>query len=103
LEKTLVIVTGEFGRTPRINKDAGRDHWSKCFSVAVGGGGVQGGRMLGRSNKWAEEPEEGTCGPEDLAATLFHLTGIDPAEELRTPEGRPVAITNKGRVIRELL
>jgi hypothetical protein len=103
LDRTMVIITGEFGRTPRINKDAGRDHWSKCFSVAVGGGGVKGGRAVGRSNKWAEEPDDGAAGPEDLAATLFHLMGLDPAEEMITPEGRPVTLTNKGRVIRELL
>jgi len=103
LEKTMVIITGEFGRTPRINKDAGRDHWSKCFTVALGGGGLAGGRVIGRSNKWAEEPDEGPTGPEDLAATLYSRFGINPAEEIMTPEGRPIPITNKGRIIRELL
>ncbi|HWE03548.1 MAG TPA: DUF1501 domain-containing protein [Tepidisphaeraceae bacterium] len=103
LQKTMVIVTGEFGRTPRINKDAGRDHWSKCFTVCVGGGGIAGGRVVGKSNKWGEEPDEGATGPEDLAATLYHQLGINPAEEIMTPEGRPVAITNRGRIIRELL
>jgi hypothetical protein len=103
LQKTMVVVTGEFGRTPRINKDAGRDHWSKCFTVCVGGGGIAGGRAIGKSNKWAEEPDEGPTGPEDLAATMYHQLGINPAEEIMTPEGRPVPITNHGRIIRELL
>jgi hypothetical protein len=102
LQKTMVVVTGEFGRTPRINKDAGRDHWGKNFSVVVGGGGVVGGRMLGRSNKWAEEPADGATTPEDLAATMYSVMGINPNEEILTAEGRPMPITNKGRVIREL-
>ena len=102
LGRTLVVVTGEFGRTPRVNKDAGRDHWSKCFTVCLGGGGIVGGRVIGKSDKHAEEPAESPYGPEDLAATMYHLLGIDPTEELTTPDGRPVAITNKGRVIKDL-
>ena len=103
LESTLVIVSGEFGRTPRINKDAGRDHWGKCFTVALGGGGIQGGRVVGKSDAWAQEPAENPYGPEDLAVTLYHLLGINTTEELRTPEGRPVAITKGGRIIKELV
>jgi hypothetical protein len=103
LKQTLVIVTGEFGRTPRINKDAGRDHWGPCFSVLLGGGGIQGGRVLGQSDKWAERPADSPYGPEDLAATLFNQMGINPQEEFKTAEGRPVAIVNGGRVIRDLL
>lgn len=103
LESTLVIVSGEFGRTPRINKDAGRDHWSKCFTVSIGGGGIQGGRVVGTSDAWAQEPADNPYGPEDLGATLYHALGIDPKEEVRTPEGRPIAISNGGRIIRELI
>jgi len=103
LQKTMVIVTGEFGRTPRINKDAGRDHWGPCFSVVVGGGGIQGGRVIGSSDKWAERPADTPCGPEDLAATLFNQMGINPKQEFKTAEGRPVAIVNGGRVIQDLL
>jgi uncharacterized protein (DUF1501 family) len=103
LQRTLVVVTGEFGRTPQINKNAGRDHWSRCFTVALGGGGIQGGRVLGSSDRWAQDPAEHPCGPEDLAATLYHLLGINPQDEVHTPEGRPVALTNNGRVIRELI
>ncbi|MBM3840509.1 MAG: DUF1501 domain-containing protein [Verrucomicrobia bacterium] len=103
LDSTLVILSGEFGRTPRINKDAGRDHWSKCFTLAIGGGGIQGGRAVGTSDAWAQEPADNPYGPEDLAATLYHLLGIDPKAELRTPEGRPIALSSGGRIIRELV
>ncbi|MFT5468953.1 MAG: hypothetical protein ACI8UO_004066 [Verrucomicrobiales bacterium] len=103
LEKTLVVVTGEFGRTPVINKDAGRDHWSRCFSVMLGGGGIQGGRSLGKSDKWASDPAEDPYGPEDLCATAYHLLGISPHSEMLTPDGRPVMLTNNGRVINDLL
>ncbi len=102
-EKTLVLVTGEFGRTPKINKNAGRDHWSRCFTVMLGGGGIQGGRVIGKSDKWAEDPAENPFGPEDLAATMFTLLGIDPKSEVHTPDGRPIAIVNGGRVIKELI
>jgi uncharacterized protein (DUF1501 family) len=103
LDSTLVVVTGEFGRTPRINKDAGRDHWGPAFTVALGGGGVQGGRIIGKSDARAEKPADDPHGPEDLAATIYHLLGIDPEDEFYTPEGRPVKIVNDGRVIRDLL
>ena len=103
LEKTLVIVSGEFGRTPRINKNAGRDHWGPSFTVALGGGGVQGGRVVGASDERAERPADKPHGPEDLAATMFHLLGIDSKEEFYTPEGRPVKIVNDGKVIWDLL
>ena len=103
LETTMVVVTGEFGRTPRINKDAGRDHWGASFTVALGGGGIQGGRVVGKSDPRAEKPADSPHGPEDLAATMYHLIGIDPSEEFYTPEGRPVKIVNNGHVITELL
>jgi uncharacterized protein (DUF1501 family) len=103
LETTLVIVTGEFGRTPRINNNAGRDHWGPAFTVALGGGGIHGGRVIGASDARAERPATQPHGPENLAATLFHLMGINPNEEFHTPEGRPVQIVNGGRVIQDLL
>jgi hypothetical protein len=102
-EKTLVLVTGEFGRTPKINKNAGRDHWSKCFTVMLGGGGIQGGRVIGQSDKWAQEPAENPYGPEDFAATLYSLIGINPKDEMITPDGRPIGLTQGGRVIKELI
>jgi uncharacterized protein (DUF1501 family) len=103
VDTTLVIVTGEFGRTPRINNNAGRDHWGPAFTVALGGGGIRGGRVIGATDARAERPVDSPHGPENLAATLFHLMGINPHEEFHTPEGRPVPIVNGGRVIQELL
>ena len=103
LEKTIVLVTGEFGRTPKINKAAGRDHWSRCFTVALGGGGVQGGRVIGKSDPSASDPAEDPHGPEDLAATIYNLMGINPNDEMTTPDGRPVMLANGGRVIESLL
>jgi hypothetical protein len=103
LAKTLVLVTGEFGRTPRINKNAGRDHWGPSFTVLLAGGGIQGGRVLGASDARAERPAADPHGPEDLFATITHCMGIDPQEEFFTPEGRPVKIVNDGKFIRGLL
>ncbi len=103
LSSTVVVVTGEFGRTPKINKDAGRDHWSRCFTVALAGGGIQGGRVIGKSDAQASDPAESPYGPEDLAATVYHLMGISPHEEMLTQEGRPVMLSNSGRIIRGLI
>ncbi len=103
LESTLVVVTGEFGRTPRINNNAGRDHWGPGFTVALAGGGIKGGRVIGKTNLRGERPTEDPYGPEDLSATICQLMGIDPEEEFLTPEGRPVKIVNNGRVIQGLL
>lgn len=103
LQSTIVVVSGEFGRTPRINKKAGRDHWGNGFTVAIGGGGVQGGRVIGSTDARAEKPSRDPHGPEDLAATLFRLLGVPADGEFLTPEGRPVKIVNDGRVIEGLL
>ena len=103
LDTTLVIATGEFGRTPRVNKNAGRDHWGSAFTVALGGGGVKGGRVVGKTDSRAEKPADDPFGPEDLAATLYHVLGVDPEEEFYTPEGRPVKVVNNGRVIQAIL
>jgi len=103
LETTLVVVTGEFGRTPRINKNAGRDHWGPSFTVLLAGGGIHGGRVIGKSDDRAQRPATDPFGPEDLSATMYHLMGINPKEEFHTPDGRPIAICNNGRVIHDLL
>ncbi len=102
-QKTLVVVMGEFGRTPRVNKDAGRDHWGPSNCILLSGGGVRGGLVLGETNAHGEKPVGDTTGPADLAATICHCLGIDPDNEFHTPEGRPVKITNSGKVIRGLL
>ncbi|MCA9123409.1 MAG: DUF1501 domain-containing protein [Planctomycetaceae bacterium] len=104
LESTLVLVTGEFGRTPRINKDAGRDHWGPSTAIAMAGGGIQGGMVLGASNERAEKPATEPKGPADLAATIYHCLGIDPKTTFHTPEGRPIPIVpGDGKVMYELL
>ena len=78
LDTTLVVVTGEFGRTPRINKDAGRDHWGPAFTVALAGGGIKGGRVVGKTDARAERPAADPYGPEDLAATTLSSAGHRP-------------------------
>jgi uncharacterized protein (DUF1501 family) len=103
LDSTLVVVTGEFGRTPRINKNAGRDHWGPAFTVQMGGGGIRGGRVVGKSDARAEKPASSPYGPEDLFATVFTLLGIDPKTEFHTTDGRPVPVVNNGKLIAELV
>lgn len=104
LDETLVIVMGEFGRTPRINSNAGRDHWPNCFSVALAGGGIEGGQVIGASDSLGEFPKEKPITPSDLAATIYSLLGIDPLTELQTPDGRPVGLTPHGaQVIKDLV
>jgi Protein of unknown function (DUF1501) len=103
LDSTMVVVTGEFGRTPRINKNAGRDHWGPAFTVLMGGGGVKPGVVVGKTDARAEKPATDPYGPEDLFATMFTLMGIDPKGEFHTPDGRPTAIVNNGKVMSELV
>lgn len=92
LAETLVFWTGDFGRTPKINKDAGRDHWPQCQTVLMAGGGVQGGRVYGASDPTGSYPKEQPCKPDDLMATLFHALGFDPETTIRDQLGRPVPI-----------
>lgn len=103
LERTLVMVSSEFGRTPKINKDAGRDHWPKVFSVVMAGGGMKQGLVHGASNATATEPEREPIGPEDLATTVYHLLGIVADKELMAPGDRPIEIVDGGKVRKELL
>jgi hypothetical protein len=103
LNRTLVMVSSEFGRTPKINKDAGRDHWPKVFSVVLAGGGVKRGAIYGSSNATASEPERDPIGPEDLATTVYHLLGIVADKELMAPGNRPIEIVDGGKVVKDLL
>ncbi len=103
LARTLVMVSSEFGRTPKINKDAGRDHWPKVFSVVLAGGGTKSGFVYGASNATATEPERDPIGPEDLATTVYHQLGIVADKELMAPGGRPIEIVDGGKVRKELL
>jgi uncharacterized protein (DUF1501 family) len=103
LNETLVMVSSEFGRTPKINKDAGRDHWPKVFSVVLAGGGIKRGQIYGASNAVASEPERDELGPEDLATTIYHQLGIVADKELMAPGNRPIEIVDGGKVRKELL
>ena len=103
LDSTLVMVSSEFGRTPKINKTAGRDHWPKVFSVMLAGGGIKRGSIYGLSDSLAAEPEENPVGPEDLATTIYGQLGINADKELMAPGGRPIEIVDGGKVITDLL
>jgi hypothetical protein len=103
LESTLVVWMGDFGRTPTINKDAGRDHWPQCYTVVLAGGGVRGGHLIGASDKIGAHPAENPITPADLHATIFRLLGYDPrAISYHTSDGRPTLLSD-GQAIRELL
>jgi uncharacterized protein (DUF1501 family) len=102
LSETLVLCCGEFGRTPHINANAGRDHWGPCSSALLAGAGIQGGRVLGASDAIAAYPTEGLVDPVDLHATMFECLGVDPRSHVLDPSGRPWAIST-GRVLTELL
>jgi hypothetical protein len=103
LSSTLVMVSSEFGRTPKINNTAGRDHWPKVFSAMLAGGGIKGGTIYGTSNATASEPETDPVGPEDLATTVYHQLGIVADKELMAPGGRPIEICDGGKVIKGLV
>lgn len=103
LDETMVLVTSEFGRTPKINKDAGRDHWPKVFSVVMAGGGARKGYIHGASNATASEPERDEIGPADLATTIYHQLGIVADKELMAPGNRPIEIVDGGKVCHALL
>jgi hypothetical protein len=89
LDETLVIMMGEFGRTPRFNKLGGRDHWPRCFSVVMAGGGIQGGQVLGASDKLAAYPASDPITPEAIMATLYHALGVDPHLTILDQQNRP--------------
>jgi hypothetical protein len=95
LDSTLVVWVGEFGRTPRTtNGGTGREHWPRCYSAALAGGGVQGGQVYGASDKWAAYPARDPVSPDDLGATILHALGIDPQQQLRDALGRAMPINN---------
>jgi uncharacterized protein (DUF1501 family) len=99
LEETLVAAYGEFGRTPKINAAAGRDHWGACQSAVLAGGGIRGGQVYGASDKHAAYPKQDPVSPEDMLATIYHALGLPPETEItdrlnrpmRISEGRPLA------------
>lgn len=103
LDSTLVCVTSEFGRTPKVNGTAGRDHWPKVFSIVMAGGGVKRGAVYGSSDATASEPLDDPLTVEDWATTVYQCLGIVAEKELMSPGGRPVEIVDGGKVVRELL
>lgn len=103
LASTLVVVASEFGRTPKINGDAGRDHWPKVFSVAMAGGGLKRGMVYGSSNSTASEPEIDALGVEDWATTIYHCLGIKADKELMAPGDRPIEIVDGGKVVEAIV
>lgn len=103
LDETLVVVAGEFGRTPRVTlKTAGREHWSSCFSVMLFGGGINGGQVYGSSDKIAGYPESDPVSPADLMATIYHSLGVDPHLEILDQTDRPMRLT-EGTPVRALI
>ena len=103
LKNTMVACLSEFGRTPRINPAGGRDHWPQCWSVYFAGGGVQGGRVVGKSDPQGAYPVERPITPADIVATIYHSLGVDLETELPGPQGRPYPIIDRGyRQIKEL-
>lgn len=102
LAETLIVAMGEFGRTPKLNKDAGRDHWGRAGSLLFAGAGVRGGNVIGATDKNGAFVTERPVRPADVCATVYRALGIDPGKELFTPEGRPVQILGEGAAIDEL-
>ena len=111
LDTTLVLVMGEFGRTPRLNTTGvpgadpipGRDHWGNVMSVLAAGGGLARGRIVGASNAKGEIPKDQPVRPQDLLVTIYHQLGIDPTTSFTNRAGRPITIGSDGEVIEELL
>ena len=103
-EKILLVITGEFGRTPRINQVAGRDHWGPLCTLALAGGGLRMGQVIGESSPKAEVPRSNPIQPKELMATIFHVLGIDPLTQFLDQSGRPQYLLPDGaKPIRELV
>ncbi len=103
LDTTIVMVAGEFGRTPKINKNSGRDHWARSMACVLAGGGIKRGYAHGTTDAQGMAPATLPCTPDDVAATIFHCMGIDPHMELQTSTGRPIQLFREGHVIEKLL
>ncbi|HQR06080.1 MAG TPA: DUF1501 domain-containing protein [Gemmatales bacterium] len=103
LNNVLLVITGEFGRTPRINATAGRDHWSQLSTLALAGGGLPLGQVYGESSAKAETPRSKPVSPQDLMATVCHVMGIDHRAQFKDPTGRPAYIVETGKIIEGIL
>ena len=102
-ERILLVITGEFGRTPRVNGNAGRDHWAPLSTLALAGGGLKMGQVVGDSAPKVDVPRTTPVTPQDLMATVFHVLGINPQVQFLSPAGRPTYMLEKGRPIAELV
>jgi len=102
LKSTAIFATGEFGRTPKINAQAGRDHWARAMSALMAGGDIRGGQVAGATDASAAEPVGQGFTPDDVAASFFHNTGIAPDTEFTTGSGRPIQLIRNGRPVAEL-
>ena len=103
LDSTLVMISSEFGRTPKINRTDGRDHWPRVFSVVLAGGGIARGQIYGSTDAFATAPEENPLTVEDLATTVYDRLGIVADKELMAPGDRPIEIVDGGKVVKDLL
>lgn len=103
LDETLVVMMSDFGRTPRVNGAAGRDHWTSCYSVLLAGAGIRGGTLCGASDGHAAYVKDRPIRPADICATIYHCLGIDPDLTVPDRAGRPVPISHGGEAIREIL
>ena len=103
LANTIVYCTGEFGRTPTVNANAGRDHWARTMTALVAGGGLKSGHVHGATDFESHEPINSPCSPDDLSTTIFHQLGFPPSHTLPTRSGRPVMLFRSGKVIEELI
>jgi uncharacterized protein (DUF1501 family) len=103
LDSTIVYCAGEFGRTPKVNNKAGRDHWARSMAVVLAGGGFRHGYVHGSTDSQGMAPANDPCTPDDLASTMFHNLGIDPHMELQTTSGRPIQLFREGRIVEKLL
>lgn len=101
-DKTAIVWMGEFGRTPRINQNAGRDHWSRCWSIVIGGGAIKGGQAYGKTNKDGTDVKDDKATIGDVFATLYQGLGINPADQVRDNLGRPLALA-EGKVLKGLV
>jgi hypothetical protein len=103
LDRTIVYCAGEFGRTPKINKNSGRDHWARSMAAVLAGGGFKRGYAHGKTDAQGMAPAVDPCTPDDVSATLFHCLGINPHQELMTPTGRPMQLFREGKIVEKLL
>jgi uncharacterized protein (DUF1501 family) len=103
LDETVVYCAGEFGRTPRVNAGAGRDHWARAMAVFLAGGGIRPGHVHGSTDRLGFDPEREPCSPADVCATVFQALGIGPTREVLTAAGRRMRLFGDGRVIEALL